>query len=134
MTAVLPGFIVEDSAVIKSICFALVIGILIDAFIVRKTLIPAIMRLLGEKAWWLPKWLDRIVPRVDIEGTSREKGLPNQANSVKDEDEPPGKAAQRRVRRTTIRPSEEEGAPWFHSRRPFLLHFSSSFSFGSSSS
>lgn len=93
MTAVLPGFIVEDSAVIKSICFALVIGILIDAFIVRKTLIPAIMRLLGEKAWWLPKWLDRIVPRVDIEGTSIENGLPTQANSVKDEDEPPGKAA-----------------------------------------
>ena len=41
---------------------------LFDAFIVRMTLIPALMYLLGEKAWWLPKWLDRLLPNVDVEG------------------------------------------------------------------
>jgi RND superfamily putative drug exporter len=42
--------------------------VLIDAFVVRMTIVPAIMYLLGEKAWWLPKWLGRILPDVDVEG------------------------------------------------------------------
>ena len=50
--------------------FALAIGVLIDAFVVRMTLVPAVMTLLGKSAWWLPRWLDRVVPRVDIEGDS----------------------------------------------------------------
>src|SRR5918996_625106 len=68
MAAVFAGFIVEDAAIIKSIGFALAFGILVDAFIVRMTLIPALLALLGERAWWLPGWLDRLLPRVDIEG------------------------------------------------------------------
>jgi RND superfamily putative drug exporter len=70
MGAVFSGFILEDGAVIKSVGFALAFGILVDAFVVRMTLIPAVMALLGERAWWLPRWLDRILPRVDIEGSS----------------------------------------------------------------
>ncbi|MDO8187384.1 MMPL family transporter [Conexibacter sp. JD483] len=68
MGAVFSGFILEDDAIIKSIGFALAFGILVDAFIVRMTLIPALMSLLGTRAWWLPRWLDRALPRVDIEG------------------------------------------------------------------
>lgn len=53
---------------IKQIGFALAIGILIDAFIVRMALVPAVMAIFGDKAWWLPKWLDRLLPNLDVEG------------------------------------------------------------------
>lgn len=75
MAAVFAGFIVEDSAIIKSIGFALAFGILVDAFVVRMTLIPALLALLGERAWWLPRWLDRLLPRVDIEGEGLRRRL-----------------------------------------------------------
>jgi putative drug exporter of the RND superfamily len=41
---------------------------LFDAFVVRMTIVPAVMTLLGRTAWWLPGWLDRILPNVDVEG------------------------------------------------------------------
>jgi len=50
--------------------FALASAVIFDAFVVRMVLIPALMYLMGEKAWYLPKWLDRILPHVDIEGAS----------------------------------------------------------------
>jgi len=68
MVSVFAGFMVNDDQIVKSIGFGLAFGILIDAFVVRMTLIPALMSLMGERAWWLPRWLDRIVPNVDIEG------------------------------------------------------------------
>jgi RND superfamily putative drug exporter len=68
MAAVFAGFIVEDAAIIKSIGFALAFGILVDAFLVRMTLVPALLALFGERAWWLPGWLDRLLPRVAVDG------------------------------------------------------------------
>ena len=68
MTSVFAAFMLQDDPIIKSMGFALAIAVLIDAFIIRMTLIPALMYLLGEKAWWLPKWLDRLLPDVDVEG------------------------------------------------------------------
>ncbi|MFB9313076.1 MMPL family transporter [Nocardioides plantarum] len=68
MTAVFSGFILEDDAIIKSMGFALAAAVVFDAFIVRMVLIPALMYLLGEKAWYLPAWLDKILPNVDVEG------------------------------------------------------------------
>ncbi len=68
MTSVFSGFILAPDAIIASIGFALGIGVLADAFLVRMTLIPAVMTLLGKAGWYLPKWLDRILPNVDIEG------------------------------------------------------------------
>jgi membrane protein YdfJ len=53
---------------------SLAFGVLADAFIVRMTLVPAVMALLGKRAWWMPKRLERIVPDVDIEGESVVKG------------------------------------------------------------
>jgi RND superfamily putative drug exporter len=73
MIAVFAGFMLEEDAVVKSMGFALAASILFDAFIVRMALIPAVLYLLGEKAWWLPAWLDRILPNVDVEGTSLER-------------------------------------------------------------
>ncbi|MCJ1675857.1 MMPL family transporter [Streptomyces sp. APSN-46.1] len=68
MMSVFSGFIVEDNDFIKMIGFALAIAVFFDAFIVRMAIVPALFALLGESAWWLPKWLDRILPRVDVEG------------------------------------------------------------------
>jgi RND superfamily putative drug exporter len=73
MTAVFSGFILEDDAVVKSMGFALAASIIFDAFIVRMVLIPSVLYLLGERAWWLPKWLDRLLPNVDVEGESLER-------------------------------------------------------------
>ncbi|MER7008330.1 MMPL family transporter [Dactylosporangium sp. NPDC000555] len=68
MTAVFAGFVLVEDPVIKSMGFALAIGVAIDAFIVRMTIVPAVVSLLGRAAWWLPRWLDRLLPNVDIEG------------------------------------------------------------------
>lgn len=68
MISVFAAFVLVDEPVIKSIGFALAVAVFLDAFVVRMTLIPALMYLLGEKAWWLPAWLDRLLPRVDVEG------------------------------------------------------------------
>ncbi|SCL65024.1 MMPL family transporter [Micromonospora peucetia] len=68
MIAVFGGFVFLDDPVIKSMGFALAVGVAIDAFVVRMTIVPAVMSLLGKRAWWLPRWLDRALPNVDIEG------------------------------------------------------------------
>ncbi|WP_350275953.1 MMPL family transporter [Kribbella sp. HUAS MG21] len=68
MASVFAGFILVEDPIIKAIGFGLTIGVLIDAFVVRMTLVPAILSLLGDRAWWFPKWLDRLTPKVDIEG------------------------------------------------------------------
>jgi RND superfamily putative drug exporter len=73
MAAVFSGFVLGQDAIIKSVGFGLAFGILVDAFVVRMTLIPAVMTLLGERAWWLPRWLDRLVPHVDVEGRALER-------------------------------------------------------------
>ena len=54
--------------------FALSSGILLDAFLVRMVLMPAVLHALGDRCWWLPAWLDRLLARVDIEGASLEAG------------------------------------------------------------
>ncbi|NDL60033.1 MMPL family transporter [Phytoactinopolyspora mesophila] len=68
MISVFFGFVLSDNPLIKLFGFTLGVGILIDAFVVRMTIVPAVMRLLGNAAWWLPPWLDRILPNVDVEG------------------------------------------------------------------
>lgn len=68
MVAIFAGFVGNHDATIQTIGFALAFGIFVDAFIVRLTLVPAAMALLDRAAWWLPKWLDRVLPHVSIEG------------------------------------------------------------------
>ncbi|WP_286930792.1 MULTISPECIES: MMPL family transporter [Aeromicrobium] len=68
MTSVFAGFIFMDEPIVQSMGFALAAAVIFDAFVVRMVLIPALMYLMGEKAWYLPRWLDRILPNVDIEG------------------------------------------------------------------
>ncbi len=62
------AFVPEGSGTIKPIALGLAVGIAFDAFLVRMTLVPAVMTLLGRSAWWLPRWIARLLPDVDIEG------------------------------------------------------------------
>ncbi|MPY52061.1 MMPL family transporter [Streptomyces acidicola] len=68
MIAVFAGFIGESDSMIKMIGFGLATAVLLDAFVVRMALVPAVLGLLGDRAWWLPRRLDRILPVVDVEG------------------------------------------------------------------
>jgi RND superfamily putative drug exporter len=68
MFFVFASFIPDGAGIIKAMAVGLAVGILADAFLVRMTLVPAAMALLGKAAWWMPKWLGRILPNVDIEG------------------------------------------------------------------
>jgi RND superfamily putative drug exporter len=68
MISVFAGFVLSPESVVKSIGFALGVAVLFDALIVRMTIVPAVMTLLGRAAWWLPAWLDRVLPNVDVEG------------------------------------------------------------------
>jgi RND superfamily putative drug exporter len=68
MVSVFGGFVFSGEPLIQSIGFALAFGVFVDAFIVRMTLIPAVMSLLDRAAWWLPRWLNRLLPNVDVEG------------------------------------------------------------------
>ncbi|MDN5765552.1 MAG: MMPL family transporter [Humibacillus sp.] len=88
MISVFSAFILQDQALIQSIGFALAVAVLFDAFIVRMTLIPAVMNLLGDKAWWLPTWLDKLLPNVDVEGESLTRAQAAHAQSATDAGEP----------------------------------------------
>ncbi|MEU6253267.1 MMPL family transporter [Streptomyces sp. NPDC047043] len=82
MIAVFGGFISSSESMIKMIGFGLAIAVFFDAFVVRMAIVPAVLALLGKKAWWLPKWLDRALPNVDVEG----EGLKNLDDDTKGTD------------------------------------------------
>lgn len=73
MVSVFGSFMFSHSTMIRPVGFALAAGVLFDAFIVRLLLMPAVLTLLGKNAWWIPKWLDRILPDVDVEGAKLAK-------------------------------------------------------------
>ncbi|MET9698140.1 MMPL family transporter [Streptomyces sp. NPDC006529] len=75
MIAVFSGFIGASEQMVKMIGFGLAVAVFFDAFVVRMAIVPAVLALLGHKAWWLPRWLDRILPDVDVEGESLRKHL-----------------------------------------------------------
>ncbi|MBM6399180.1 MMPL family transporter [Phycicoccus sonneratiae] len=68
MTSVFLGFAFSHLVMVRPIGFGLAVGVLVDAFVVRMTLTPAVMHLLGDRAWWIPRWLDRRLPDLDVEG------------------------------------------------------------------
>ncbi|WP_280438466.1 MMPL family transporter [Nocardia carnea] len=68
MTAVFAGFGFSSFTTVASIAFGLTVGVVVDAFLVRMILVPATLALLGKSAWWLPAWLDRVLPSIDAEG------------------------------------------------------------------
>ncbi len=82
MAVVFAGFASSTMAIAASIAFGLVVGVLADVFIVRLILMPAMLSLLGNAAWWMPAWMNRIIPNIDIEGHA----LENQENKENEDD------------------------------------------------
>ncbi len=76
MISVFGGFVWAHLTMIRPIGLGLAVGVLVDAFLVRMTLTPAVLSLLGERAWWLPRWLGRVLPEVDVEGAGLERNQP----------------------------------------------------------
>ncbi|WP_392543560.1 MMPL family transporter [Oryzobacter telluris] len=68
MFSVFLGFAYSHLAMVRPIGFGLAVGVIVDAVLVRMTLTPAVMHLLGDRAWYLPRWLDRLLPDLDVEG------------------------------------------------------------------
>ncbi|WP_284984460.1 MMPL family transporter [Arthrobacter sp. efr-133-TYG-118] len=83
MAAVFGGFAFSDSSFVAPIGFALAGGVIVDAFIVRMIIVPALLSLLGRSAWWIPRWLDRALPDLDTEGHSLERDIPQRAEEEK---------------------------------------------------
>jgi putative drug exporter of the RND superfamily len=73
MISVFGSFAYSHLSMIRPVGFGLAVGVLVDAFIVRLLIIPAAMSILGKSAWWIPKWLDKILPDVDVEGAKLER-------------------------------------------------------------
>ena len=72
MVVVFGSFVLEDGRIVKLFGFGLAVAVALDATVVRMLLVPAAMELLGEKNWWLPGWLDRVLPTISIEGQTLE--------------------------------------------------------------
>ncbi|MFD9905053.1 MMPL family transporter [Streptomyces sp. NPDC059063] len=75
MISVFSGFILEDEDMIKMMGFGLAAAVLFDAFVVRMAIVPAVLALLGKAAWYLPRWLNALLPNVDVEGEKLHKML-----------------------------------------------------------
>lgn len=86
MVGVFGGFALGDDVIIKSIGFGLAVGVIADAFLVRMTLVPAVMALVGDRMWWLPRSLDRVLPRMDIEGDALAAASESAPTSADDDD------------------------------------------------
>lgn len=80
MISVFAGFIGSSESMIKMIGFGLAVAVFFDAFVVRMALVPAVLALLGRAAWWLPTWLQRALPNVDVEGEQLQKHLAPEAD------------------------------------------------------
>ncbi|MFI1969698.1 hypothetical protein BLA24_15725 [Streptomyces cinnamoneus] len=88
MISVFAGFIGSSEPMIKMIGFGLAIAVFFDAFVVRMAIVPAVLALLGRSAWWLPGWLAKALPNVDVEGEGLQKSLKAPA-AESDEDREP---------------------------------------------
>ncbi|SFL17444.1 MMPL family transporter [Streptomyces pini] len=82
MISVFAGFIGSSESMIKMIGFGLAVAVLFDAFVIRMAVVPAVLALLGKSAWWLPRWLDKVVPNVDVEGEKLQRELNGSAEKA----------------------------------------------------
>ncbi|MFG2518554.1 MMPL family transporter [Streptomyces sp. NPDC048527] len=87
MISVFSGFIMENNDMIKMMGFGLAIAVFFDAFVVRMAIVPAVLALLGKSAWWLPRWLNKVLPNVDVEGEKLHKTLAPSSQAAEGKDE-----------------------------------------------
>lgn len=93
MISVFLAFVTNPNPVIKMMGFGMAVAVLVDATIVRLMLVPSIMRLLGAHAWWLPRWLDRILPHIAIDGPAPEQTTAPDAGPSDDPERTPVSAS-----------------------------------------
>jgi RND superfamily putative drug exporter len=74
MVCVFAAFVLGDDRSLKLFGLGMAVAVFIDATVVRMLLVPATMELLGARNWWIPKWLDRVLPQIDVEGTHAQVG------------------------------------------------------------
>ncbi|MBU2697059.1 MMPL family transporter [Pimelobacter sp. 30-1] len=90
MFSVFAGFTLSHLTFLKLMGFAMATAIVFDAFLVRMVIMPTAMLVLGEKSWWMPQWLDRILPNIDVEGDNLRAGAPeDQIDPDSDPDQDP---------------------------------------------
>ncbi len=94
MTSVFLGFVTDPEVVVKTIGLGLAAAILIDVLVVRMVVAPAVMTLLGDRAWTLPAWLDRVLPRISLEGDLQEDERPAEPVSRERKNLAPGRPAE----------------------------------------
>lgn len=82
MISVFAGFVLADEPTIKLMGLALAFGVLFDAFVVRMLIVPGVMTLLGKAAWYFPKWLDRLLPNLDVEGEEVMKAVEKKSSKI----------------------------------------------------
>ncbi|MFC9498325.1 MMPL family transporter [Streptomyces sp. NPDC056982] len=87
MISVFSGFIMENDDMIKMMGFGLAIAVFFDAFVVRMAIVPAVLALLGKSAWWLPRWLDKLLPNMDVEGEKLHNTLAPSSSPAAEDDE-----------------------------------------------
>jgi putative drug exporter of the RND superfamily len=80
MVVVFASFVLNDQIAVKMLAIGMAVAVLIDASIVRMILVPAIMSLLGPHAWWMPRWLDRVLPQLHLEGSEAAAAAPEPAS------------------------------------------------------
>ena len=88
MVCVFTSFVLNGDPTVKEFGVGLAVAIAVDATIVRCLLVPAVIELLGERSWWIPSWLDRVLPRVSIEGHGFFNDAPPPAPAAEPEPEP----------------------------------------------
>ena len=94
MTSVFLGFVTDPDVVVKTIGLGLAAAILIDVLVVRMVVAPAVMTLLGDRAWTLPTWLDRVLPRISLEGDLRDEHRPSAPAGREHRPAAPGRPAE----------------------------------------
>ena len=87
MIAVFAAFMLAPDTSSKMMGFALAAAVFFDAFVVRMVIVPAVITIMGDKAWWMPKWLDKVLPNVDMEGTAIRK-IPIDSDAGNDKPQP----------------------------------------------
>jgi RND superfamily putative drug exporter len=80
MVVVFTSFVINPDPTVKMLAIGMAFAVLIDASLVRMCLVPSIMSLLGSRAWWMPRWLEPVIPHLDLEGsTATQAGAPEPA-------------------------------------------------------
>ncbi len=88
MTSVFGAFVLGNDPIIKLFGVALSTAVLLDAFVVRLILVPSLMAILGKANWWLPGWLDKVLPHVAVESEEDIEAGASEIEDIEDPDEP----------------------------------------------